>query len=77
METNAAQGALSNYAAALKTMDATFTFISVTAFSSTAEKSRAGHKAAAQPDRLWLLPESAVCLPHLGRRCATSFSAVG
>lgn len=77
METNATEGALSNYATALKTMDATFTFISATAFSSTAEKSHPEHKGAAEPDRPVLHPKSIVCLPHLGRRRASSFSAVG
>lgn len=68
MEMNATEGALSNYAATLKTMDATFTFISATAFfSSAAEKSHPGHKSAAEPDGAYI-----VCRPHLGMR-GTSF----
>lgn len=54
METNAAEGALSNYAAMLKTMDATFTFISATAFFSEPEKSHPGHNGAAEPDGAYI-----------------------
>lgn len=58
MERGAAEGAVSNYAAALKTMDAAFTFISATAFSSAAEKSHPGHRRAAEPDGGSPAPES-------------------
>lgn len=42
MESNATEGAPSNYGAALKTTEATFIFISATASSSTAEAPRSG-----------------------------------
>lgn len=66
---NAAEGALSNYAATLKTMDATFTFISATAFFSAAEKSHPGHKGGLEPDGAYI-----VCHPHLGTTRTPFFS---